>query len=422
MPTEQLSPAEQAIQQAHADRDAFLQQANDHFESAAQARTVAINPVAAALADAAVKAAVPATPEAKAAPETPAAPVIPGPPAKPAPTSPDATKGQESSADSPSQPSDTFDDVPSEDAFDRGAARPQTKDWRRLHAAKKHIEKTLSEQLQAARKEVEALKSQPAPQNGVVPQEIQQQLTELQKERESLLARLEVVAVEKSPRFEAQFKPRQEAAIMQAKAAVGPEKAKQIEELLEMPESAYRDQQIETLLGELPPMRSTKLAQAVADLDRLSAEKQQLSKRGSDIFKQWQAEDQQNARRQQQEREQAVKTTFESVVKEWKQAGAELDDSGVELARDVFMGQRDLKDIATAAMWVAVGPRAVATAQKLQKQLAEANAELGKLRSAQPGTSNDAGSKLNGEEDIPQGLSYADAIVQAALKAGLPLR
>lgn len=422
------SPAEIAIQEANEAREQFMSDAGKLFEQQPDVRQPAINPVADALSTATAKAAVSLpvadakkaghSPPAKA----PAVSVVPGPPSAGAiPTGASEPQGSDPAAVSPqgASPSDDLADVPSADAFDSGKARPTTQSWKKLHGA---FDRTTA-QLNEARKEVELLRAKAAgvgQQGAVPPPEFQQQLETLQKERDTLIAQLETVAVEKSPRFEQMFKPRIEAAVNQAKLAVGPEKAKEIAELLSQPESAWRDAQIEAITEGLRPLQQQKLLNAMAEMDRVSSERQALSNQGSQLFKQWQGELQANALKQQEERQKAVQSTFDEVVSEWKKANAPLDDKGIATAKEVFMGKLDLRDVATASMWVAVGPALAESAKGLQTENAQLKAELARLKSAAPGNSNDAAAHANNGDDLPENMEYGEAVVEAVRRAGIP--
>lgn len=403
----------------------------------AEIQSAALNPVAAAL-DAAEKpvaapratsrgkqvAPAAVSPSAKATPNpagtaTPAK--IPGAPtlrpiAEKAAAVPDATAAASAEAE-PATPD--FSDVSRE--YKPGNTRaPQ---WEKLHAKADHYE-ALSvqrhQELEDLRSQLEQVRQQTA---AAAPSpEIAQRLQTIQQERDALQAKLEAVAVERSPRFEAQFTPRRNAALAQAKAAVGAEGAAQIEALLAMPESSYRDQQVEALLNDLPPLRATKLTQAVADLDRLTAERQQLASQGSELYKSWTAEESAARERANAERFKKANDTFESELKEWAPVG--LTPEEIASARSVYSGQgTTLQDASRAALWAVAGPRAAQMAQDAQARVAELEGELKKLRGAQPGIGAAGGGALPSGaadvEDDPDITSYATRIANQAARAGV---
>lgn len=419
-------PIHPAFADADAAREDMLQQASDYFESA---RTAKLNPIADKLSAAKANAASetdatssrppasgdaakskPSTGNTSPTSTTADAAKIPGPPSMTPQKAPDSEAAKESA--SPSQlPAPDLTGVPGPNEY--STKKVVRENWEKLHAAKDHWQK----QAEELSKRLETAQTAPKA-NGADPETIKR-LETLQSERDNLLARLEAVAVEKSPRFEAAFKPRQEAAIAQAKAAVGPEKAKFIEDVLAMPEGVYRDQQLDAILGDLGPgVRGAKLAQAVADLDRVAAERHAMASRGSDIFKQWQSEEQAAIAKQQHERESQATSIFNSELSAWRDAGYLKNDQEAALAKAVFSGQADYQDAARASIWAVVGPQLASQSMAHQRRIGELEAELTKLRSVQPNAAPDAGSQMAQGDEIPQGSSYSDAIARLVQQSG----
>lgn len=392
---------------------------------ASQQASESLNPVAEAVEKAVAAPAKPSAPAKPAAkPEPPAAKPtgkVAGPPAlKKAEAAPEKTAAPakegtktEPAAD-PNAPD--FSDVPRE--YTPGKTRAAQ--WDKLNAKADHYEALSTKRaqevadLQAA---LEAAKASTTPST-----DVQARLTALQSERDALQARLEAVAVERSPRFEAQFKPRQQAAIAQAKQAVGPENAAKIESLLSMGESSYRDNAVEELLASLPPLRATKLTQAVADLDRLSAERASLASQSGELYKQWLSEEQSQRERQNAERIAKATTTFDTEVKAWESAGITPDE--VAAARSVYTGKdATLQDASRAALWGAIGPRVAGALQEANARVVELEGELAKLRAAQPGVGAAASGALpsgsGDDEDDPGITGYAERIARQAARAGI---
>lgn len=338
--------------------------------------------------------------------------------ASPEAAKPDATEPAANGSTDGNAPD--FSDIPRD--YTPGGIRGVN--WNKLHAKADHYEALSVErnqQIENLRAELEAAKSASA--NGTPAPEVAQQLQTLQAERDALQARLEAVAVERSPRFEAQFKPRREAAIAQAKAAVGPTEAPKLEALLAMPESSYRDEQVEALLSSLPPLRATKLTQAVADLDRLAAERNALASQGSELWKTWTAEEAAARDRANQERSATATRTFEAELKEWQQAGIEFSKEELENARSVYSGKGStLQDASRASFWAVKGPQVAQQANELAARVAELEGQLTKLRGTQPGVGASGSGALpsaSDDDDDPSVTSYADRIAKAALRGGV---
>lgn len=419
MPT--TEPLHPALTEADSATETFFEAANEAIEAA---RNAPLNPLSEKLS--AVKPVVktespstqpnaPTPPPSGTSPQTTAKPAkIPGPPAPTADTPAPAASDEGNRASASSLPQPAVTDVPGPDDYRPGKGGAEN--WKKLHSVVAHWEQVAREQ----EKQLAALKAAPPVTKPVADPEITKRLDTLQAERDNLLARLEAVAVEKSPRFEAAFKPRVEAALAQAKAAVGPDRAKMVEEILSLPESSWRDQQLETILSDLGPgIRGAKLAQAVADLDRITTERQQLASRGSDLYKQWQSEEQAAFTRQQQEREATAAQVFTSELTNWQQQGYLKDEQDIALAKSVFSGQADFTDAARASIWAVVGPKLAAQSMAASKRVTELEAELAKFRSVQPTATGGSDTTLQHTDDLPDNIGYGDAIGRLVQQQGL---
>ena len=293
--------------------------------------------------------------------------------------------------------------------------------WERLRSAIGHykgIANTSAQELEAARAELTALKessakSEPSAETKAV-------FEAITKERDSLRSQLQAVAGERI--FDAESKPRRDAAISMAKQAVGTEQAARIEQLLAMGESTYRDNAIEEMLATLPPLRATKLTQAVANLDQLSAERASAAAQGGEMWQKRVADFNASQSRANEERIAKASATFDSELKEWQSAGLTPDE--IASARSVYTGKdATLQDASRAALWGAIGPRVANVLQATQARVAELEGELAKLRGAQPGVGAAASGTLPvaaaGEDDDPSITSYAERIAREAARAGL---
>ncbi len=403
--------------------------AADYFANRDAERSgAALNPVAPALEKAAAAekvagkgvktpAVVPKT-DGKAAPATGKVSGAPNLKAAASKTDPKAaeTAANVATPEKKADPAVDFSDVPRE--YKPGSTRaPQ---WEKLHAKADHFETlatTAAAEREALRAELEQIR---ASGNGTASAELTQRLTALQQERDALHNQLQAVAGERI--FDAESSPRRNAAFEQAKAAVGAAESARIETLLNLPESAYRDEQIEAFLATLPPLRATKLSQAVADLDRLSLERKQAASKGGEMWQRRVSEATAATQRTAAEREQAANRTFDTELKDWEVAGVTPEEA--DAARSVYTGKgATLQDASRAALWGAVGPRVAQQLGEAQSRIAELEGQLSKLRVAQPGIGAAGGGgdipSTNGEEDDLNTTSYADRIAKQALRAGV---
>lgn len=427
--TIQDEPLHPALAEHDANREAFLSEANEIF----QARAAQLNPLAEKISQATRPPSEQETPKTDAtSPRSQAQPKadastsnVPTTPNVAASSSgkiagpPNAVADKEWAADSsalqPQSPSlpEHDADIPGPDDYQGG--KGFTSNWKKLHAAKdayKQEVKKLQQQLEQVQRNGVNGK-----QNGQPDQaEFAKQLQAIQAERDNLMARLEAVAVEKSPRFEAAFKPRVDAALAQARNAVGPDRSKRVEEILALPEGNYRDEQLEAIAGEIDnTFRRNKLVSAVAELDRVSEERRSLASRGSELYKQWQTEEQQNIQRKHQEDTQRALGTFDSEAQAWKHIITPDDET---MARNVFIGNADLSDAARASLWAVAGPKLAKQSMEKDQRIKELESELAKFRSVQPGTGN-AGGTPQASDDMPTDIGYGEAISRIAQQAGL---
>lgn len=439
MPANAPAPPTNPLIAESADALATMEsEAAEYFAQQDAARAAkALNPVAPALEAAtaasekpAAKAAKEAPAPAKVAPAADAKPTgkVPGAPslkaavAKATPAAKDSSTATAakpaSAAEAPAKAAaeGEFSDIPRE--YVAGSIRATN--WNKLHAKADHYEALSVQRHQEAedlRAQLEAARSGAA---ATPPPEVTARLTALQIERDALRQQLEAVAGERL--FDAESKPRREAALAQAKAAVGPAEAARIEQLLAMGESSYRDEQIEALLTTLPALRATKLTQAVADLDRLTSERAAAAAQGGERWNRQVATYQEQEARKQAERSARATSTFDAELRDWESLG--LTPEEIATARSVYSGQgATLQDAARASLWAVKGPQLARMVQDLQAQLAELEGERSKLRSAQPGVgaagAGAAPTSGSDDDDDPISTSYAERIAKQAMRQGL---
>lgn len=402
---------DQILSDADAAQNSFLQQASDEFDrrEGKPARQAASKP-----ATTAKPASTTSTPEAKPVvqPGTEKG-KIPGPPvAAPAETPQPAKEGGEQG---------TSLEYP-------GKGRTTKDHWDRMAALRVAAE-TKAKELETRLTEI----SKKTAQTGELQPEVKTRIEELQRANDELLQRLEAVAVERSPRFEAAFRPRVDAAVALAKAAVGPDKADRVAQLLSMPDTEFRNQQLEEIAGELSGIRLGKFTNAIGEIDRVNEERTLAAGNSRNLFKQWTAEEQQRVEQSREQRKQSLTKTLDSEIQEWQKSvdvlrPKENDTTGhneavtqrLETAKSIFLGGLPMQDLARASLWAAIGPDLANQAASQQKRIAELETEIAGLRGAQPGTASDAGSAATETSDEPdENLSYSDAIAHSVVKAGL---
>lgn len=267
------------------------------------------------------------------------------------------------------------------------------------------------------------------PQASAANEEIAQRLKQAEQERDSFLQKLEAVAVERSPRFEAMFKPRLDAAVSLAKNAVGPDHATRVEQLLQMPDSEWRTKALDDLAQNLSTLQVSRLGNAVAEMERIHAERQSFVQRGSETFKQWITEEQRSNEARRTEATQQAQSQFDAELNQWRgveifkhKDGDAAHNEGVNnriaLAKEIYSGNLPMNELARASVWAASGPHLAAQVKTLAQENAALKSELQSLRSAQPNIAHDT-SQGSSEAAPDPNMSYADAIAQSVAQTGL---
>lgn len=387
-------------------RDDFFQQASDAFDRAGVIRTdPEPAPAPTPKPPAPSKPAVPQTPETLHPQPTPG---VPAPPKAVAPPSPAAPE--------PELPPREYD--PST------PAKTKNVQWRQLHQLRDAAE----ERAKVAEEKLQSLSKNGAPQGTP---EMQSQFAALKAEHDKVLATLESVAAERSPRFEAQFKPRFDAAMNLAKASAGPEYETQIEQLLALPDTEYRNRQLDEIASNLSGLRGVKFGHAVAEIDRINGEKQSLASKGKELWQQWQAEAAANQATQSEAAKAKTQETFESELSTWTrdveffqakpddQAHTQEAQALAAQARAIFSGGLELQDLARASLWAAIGPKLVNSQRTVAQENAELKAEIARLRGSEPGARQDLSTNATEEDPGMASMGYGDAIARLVQKEGL---
>lgn len=145
------------------------------------------------------------------------------------------------------------------------------KDWDAFKAKRKEREDALTKErdgikaeLESSRKEFDALKKQgPSP-----------ELEALKKERDELSDRLRIADVENHPKFKTYFDNKTNAQVDLAKRLVGTDRAARMEELLKMPDGAYKDQQLEEFVSDLSAVKQSQIGSVLTNLENIRQEKE----------------------------------------------------------------------------------------------------------------------------------------------------
>lgn len=270
--------------------------------------------------------------------------------------------------------------------------------WDSLKATHAKEVETLNTQLKALQTEIESLKTTAKP---------QQDFEKLQQELEQYREIVKTTAIERDPEFNARFKARTDAAVTAAKIAAG-DKSSQLEKLLAMPSSAYRDEQISALLEDLPASSQRRIDAALRTLDQISIERDAEIASAKLTWEQKQQALLSQHEQSTKERQTKFNQAFESTLKKWsdpteghpffvEQQGNDAHNKSVKesvaLAKEILSGNMSEEDLAAAALWAATGHRILEGWQTAQQEIATLNATINKLRGVTPGVGQTSSSQ-----------------------------
>lgn len=250
--------------------------------------------------------------------------------------------------------------------------------------------------LAQARADVEAAKAELAKAKEINSPEVDNLRKELTQYREILRD----VAIERDPEFKQRFGTRQDAAINAAKLAAG-ESATKLETLLKSPSGPWRDEQINALIEDLPASSQRRVNASLSILEQIDVERETEIAVRRTSFDQKQSLLLTQQQRQQEERMKQLTGAFDSTLKEWsdpkngnpffvEKDGDNEHNSGVkegvELSKAIFNGNLEPQDLARAALWAAMGPRALKVATDAIARAEKAEKMIAKIQGVQPGT------------------------------------
>lgn len=214
--------------------------------------------------------------------------------------------------------------------------------------------------------------------------------------------------VERDPQFQAHFGQRISTAVLEAKEAVGTELANKIEQVLQVPPSNFRDQQVAELSEGLNDFSKAALVSAYTELKRAERERKAELHKSSENYKKLQEV---NAKKQQEEAAKVAenRNALLSIVN--NQIEPELVGTEPELAQSIkanvkrmVNGEMDAKGYTEVLVFAAKGQKYDAIMKEKDDKIAKLEAQLDELQTTQPalsGSSPKAPAAKPGEfEDI----------------------
>lgn len=299
--------------------------------------------------------------------------------------------------------------------------------WKKLKESKKAIETerdSIRSERDKLKSEYEALKAQattPAQKANLADdhdfQALKKTLEAKEKEANELSERMRLIDVEQHPKFQAYFKAKTDQQFAIAKE-IGGDK---LVELLQLPPSEYRKDQILSLMAEMNEVDKSTLGAVMTNLRSIDAERQSEIAKARDSYQQIQAEQKLNTERQVKEmRDLFARTTAEvtdktkglSVFQE--REGDDEWNKGVRerlaLAQSAFEAKLKPEDGMKMIYWGAAAPAILQQNKGLMQKVSELEATITELRAAAPSP----GGETKGDPDAaPRSTkSGLDAIME----------
>lgn len=275
---------------------------------------------------------------------------------------------------------------------------------------------------EAIKKELSTLRAQ-LEQQGKTPTASQPELEQLKKERDELSRHLQELSIERHPQFQAYFTGRKEQALNSAKLLVGPEKGDHVTQLLNLPDSPYKQAQLNELMSELSPIQQGQLGAVMLKLSEVDMERNAELSKASQNYNRIQQQAQQQQAQQQQEYERSFNAIVEQhreipvfATKEGDESWNQSVNQRLALAKDIYTGNLPPQERARASLWASAAPEFLNQANRLQQENATLRAELEALRGSSPAIGGP--SSTGGGDSNPSTGDYVGS-VEAAVKQAL---
>lgn len=310
---------------------------------------------------------------------------------KPAPAAAKPTSAPAAAPAAPSTPA-APPAAPVADELDDAPQPRRAEDWKAFKAKQKErraaLEKerdTVQAQVKALTTELEAAKKTAlTPASAPEIEALRKELAGLKTERDTLDARLKVVDLANHPQFKSYYTDRINAQIERARAIAGKELAPAIEKLLAQPQSDARDEQLDSLLADLTPMKSGQLSAIATRVGELQSERDAELAKASENAARIETERMARAKADTTAREKFVADTLAELrgTDEFKDV---VNDAEVDLTRRIALGgTKDPKDMLRLFLRGLSYSKTVAALAERDKTIADLRAEVTALKAAEP--------------------------------------
>lgn len=221
-----------------------------------------------------------------------------------------------------------------------------------------------------------------------------QQLSALQAERDKYEAELARVALERSPKFQAEFQSQLSSITGKVSTLLPIDKQEAVSKLLAAPASDNRTSQLEKIMESLSPIKQRAFADAVVAYD---AKVQERSDRISQSIQNWES-DQQRAAAEREAKLAEARSIYgrehENMLKAFSIEGNQEHNTRVEQAlakaRQSFEQDLPMSELAQITLKASLHPVITELAYKLSDRVGELEAEIARLRGSEPGVGSSA--------------------------------
>lgn len=194
--------------------------------------------------------------------------------------------------------------------------------------------------------------------------------------------------VERDPQFQAHFGQRISTAVLEAKEAVGTELASKIENVLQVPPSTFRDQQVAELSEGLNDFSKAALVSAYTELKRAERERKAELQKSSENYQKLQEV---QAKRQQEESAKAAESRNALLAHVNNEIEPELVDTAPELTQSIrenvkrmVNGEMDAKGYTNVLVFAAKGQKYDSIMKEKNEKIEKLESQLAELQTTQP--------------------------------------
>jgi len=289
--------------------------------------------------------------------------------------------------------------------------------------------KEVNEDREKLRKEVETLKSEQ--EKWSKSQIDRTEYDTIKKTNDELLAKIKAIAVEKDPRFESYFKTKTDTAIALARQAVGDSHSERVSKLLQLPDSDWRTEQLETVMSELGPTRQSRLGAAIVEMDRINLERSTAISKSQENWESMRKADLEQQQGQAKEFERAFQNTLEKWTDKEKglplfqmRDGDEAHNAEVnqrvETARNILnMRNLSAEQLSKAALWSAAAPGLLKNQMALAEENRSLKAEIEALKAGGPELNGGSDEQKQVDDEKQwEGMDVGSIIASKVKKAG----